>query len=127
MHRPEQGEEHGANLPMGPAEHQQLTLQESRQSVQTRLSREHSERSLPEQLSLENKQTPCTWGIVNPVASQERWLYEDSLLQKVFLHRTSISVLQGTHPTADLCLLLYIHVSSLSVALPKYLIKFPLP
>lgn len=30
LHRPEQGEEHRANLPMGPAEHQQLTLQESK-------------------------------------------------------------------------------------------------
>lgn len=58
LHRPEQGEEHGANLPMGPTEHQQLTLQESRQSVQTRLFRDHSEMSLPEQLLLEtNKQT----------------------------------------------------------------------
>lgn len=53
---PEQGEEHRVNLPLGPIEHQQLTLQGRRQTESVHNKAIHSQgHSLRQQLSLAKK------------------------------------------------------------------------
>lgn len=70
---PEQGEEHRVNLPLGPIEHQQLTLQGRRQTESVHNKAIHSQgHSLRQQLSLAKKLLE-KWGIVRKELSTQKW------------------------------------------------------